>query len=102
MIAIHDESVRLVPVKKGQVLRSQEVTYALQLASSNFCYAKFYSDKYFIQVNFMRDLSISVSSNITLPQFVTSLNRYSSHWTFSSVRDFIYQWTVISRRIIGW
>lgn len=96
---ILNESIQLIHIKPNVPLSASAVSYALQMASANRMYAKFYTDKYFIQVNFLKDYTISVSSNITLPHFIQSLRRYESRgWTFSSVKQFVYQWMQLNRR----
>lgn len=98
---ILDESTQLIHISPTTVLTATQVQYALQMASCNFMYAKFYTDKYFIQVNFMKDHTINVSSNITIPQFVQDLRRNERlGWNISRAKNFVYQWMQISRRTI--
>ena len=95
-------SVQMIHIGSNTVLTSTAIQYALMRASANFMYAKFYTDKYFIQVNFMKDGTINVSSNITNPVFVNDLHRQEKYgWTFSRTKNFVYQWMQISRRVIG-
>lgn len=98
---IHNEDIQLIKIYGNVPLTSSKIGTALQRAQSNKMYAKFYTDKYFVQVNFARDGNISVSSNIRSPQFVNDLWRKSRQgWTMSSVKAFLYQWLQISRRLL--
>jgi hypothetical protein len=93
------ESVQMIHIGPNTVLTPTSIQYALQLAASNKMYAKFYTDKYFIQVNFMKDNTINVSSNIMMMQFVSDFHRNEKlGWSFSRAKNFVYQWMQISRR----
>lgn len=99
MIKIINESVQLIHIDSSTTLTPQSIQYALMRAMSNKMYAKFYTDKYYITVNFNRDNTINVSSNITLPQFVSSLWKMSQlGWTFERVKTFIYTWMQLNRK----
>lgn len=98
---IVNEDVQLIKVYGNVPLTASRIGNAIQRAYSNKMYAKFYTDKYFIQVNFARDGNISVSSNIRTPQFVSDLWRKNKQgWTIPLVKSFIYQWLQISRKIL--
>lgn len=95
------EAVQLIHIGPNTALTQTAILYALQRASANQMYAKFYTDKYYIQVNFMKDRTINVSTNITLPQCVSDLHRRDKlGWKVSSAKDFVYQWMQISRRLL--
>lgn len=95
------DDIQLIRISPGVPLTSMRISTALQRAASNRMYAKFYTDKYFIQVNFARDGDISVSSNIRSPQFVSDLWRKSKQgWTIPVVKSFLYQWLQISRKVL--
>ena len=92
----------MVHIGPNTPLTPVAIQYALQRASSNKMYAKFYTDKYFIQVNFMKDNTINVSSNIKAPQFVNSLVRYTQQgWTMATVNQFVYLWMQTNRRSLS-
>lgn len=96
------DDIQLVRISPGVALTPVRISNALQRAYSNKMYAKFYTDRYFIQVNFARNGDISVSSNIRSPQFIADLSRRSSRgWTLPIVKSFIYQWLQISRRSLS-
>lgn len=93
------EDVQLIHIGSDTVLTNTAIQYALMRAASNYMYAKFYTDKYFIQVNFMKDNTINVSSNITIPQFVYDLHRNERlGWDIARTKNFVYQWMQISRK----
>jgi hypothetical protein len=95
------ESIQLIHIKPNAALTPTAINYALQKARSNWMYAKFYTDTAFIQVNFMRDNTISVATNIRNPQCVNQLWKYNQQgWTFNSVKDFVYRWMQVNRKLI--
>lgn len=101
MRKIIDESVQLIHIGPNTALTKTAIHYALMKASSNRMYAKFYTDNVFIQVNFMKDGSISVSSNIRYRGFVDALWKMEQRgWTFNSVKYFVFQWMNVNRRLI--
>lgn len=99
---IRNESIQLIHVPPNKPLTMTQIQYAMQMASANRMYAKFYTDKYFIQVNFMKDYTINITSNINLPHFAQSLRRYEARgWTFTSAKEFVYKWMQQSRGLLG-
>lgn len=101
MKAIKNEDIQLIKIHSNVPITSARIGNALQRAYSNKMYAKFYTDKYFVQVNFARDGNISVSSNIKSPQFINDLSKKSRQgWTMSLVKSFLYQWLQISRKML--
>lgn len=101
MKRILNDDIQLIKINKGTVLTPSMVGQAIQRAYSNKMYAKFYTDKFFIQVNFARNGDISVSSNIRSPIFVNDLwKKNQSGWSISKVKAFIYQWMSLSRRTL--
>lgn len=100
-LIIINENTQLIHIGPTTRLTSTSVMYALQRARSSRSYAKFYTDKYFIQVNYMRDGTMNVASNIVNPSFVNSLRRFEQQgWTDSRAKEFIYQWMQISRKTL--
>ena len=99
---IINESVQLIHIDSKTHLTSTIIYTALVRASAGRTYAKFYTDKHYIQVNFMRDNTIAVSSNIRNPAFINSLwQRDRQGWTLSSAKDFVYLWMQQSRRTLS-
>lgn len=97
------ESVQLIHIKPTTALTTTAITYALTKAASNKMYAKFYTDKVFIQVNFMRDNTINVATNIRNPACLQQLWKYNQRgWSFNGARDFVYQWMQLSRKLIDY
>lgn len=98
---IKNEDIQLIKIHNNVPITTARIGNALQRAQSNKMYAKFYTDKYFIQVNFARDGNISVSSNIRSPQFINDLLRKNRQgWTMPLVKSFLYQWLQISRKML--
>ena len=99
---ILNEDIQLIHIGSDTVLTNSAIQYALMRAASNYMYAKFYTDKYFIQVNFMKDNTINVSSNIVLPQFVYDLRRNEQlGWNIARTKNFVYNWMQICRKQLG-
>lgn len=98
---IVNESVQMIHLGPNTPLTFTSINYALQRARSNHMYAKFYTDKYFIQVNFMKDSTINISTNIKSPQVIYDLNRMESRgWTFSRAEEFVYRWMQTYRKTL--
>lgn len=98
---IINEDVQLVRIYDNVPLTASKIGSALQRAYSNKMYARFYNNKFFIQVNFARDGNISVASNIRNPQFIADLyKRNRQRWTLPLVKSFLYQWLSISRKLL--
>lgn len=92
----------MVHIGPNTALTLTTINYALLRAKSNCMYAKFYTDKYFIQVNFMRDGTINVSTNINNMSCMNDYHRKDKlGWTFPRAKQFVYQWMQLSRRVIG-
>ena len=90
---IVDESVQMVHISPSESLTPNTINQVLHRARLGYTYARFYTDKVFIQVNYMRDGTISVSSNIRNPAFLIDYKRNESYgWTESRVKYFVYQW----------
>lgn len=96
---ILNDDVQLIKISPGTTLTPVMIDRVLHKAYGNKMYAKFYTDKLFIQVNFARDGNISVSSNIRHQGFLQDLwKKNQIGWTMANVKAFIYQWMQISRR----
>lgn len=97
----HPNGVQLIHVGPHTVLSPHIITNAIQKAYNRKLYAKFYTDKYFIQVNFAWNGNISVSSNIRNQAFLQDLYKKNQEgWNLSNVKSFCYQWMQISRRTL--
>lgn len=98
---ILNDDVQLVRLYPNSVLTPAKISQILHKAYGNKMYAKFYTDKFFIQVNFARNGDISVSSNIRHQGFLNDLWKKSQiGWTMPVVKSFVYQWMQISRRVL--
>lgn len=90
---IVNESVQMIHIGPSESLTPGVINQVLHKARLGYNYARFYTDKVFIQVNYMRDKTISVSSNIRNPAFLVDYRRNENYgWTESRVRYFVYQW----------
>lgn len=98
---ILNDDVQLVRLYPNSELTPAKINQVLQKAYGNKMYAKFYTDKHFIQVNFARDGNISVSSNIRHQGFLQDLWKKSQiGWNMANVKAFVYQWMQVSRRVL--
>lgn len=96
------EGVQMVHIGPNTALTLTAINYALLRASYNRMYAKFYTDKWFIQVNFMRDGTINVSTNIRHPSCIADMwKKEKQGWSIGLAKQFVYQWMQISRRVLG-
>ena len=95
------EGVQLIHIGPNTDLTMTAINYALLRAKSRSMYAKFYTDKNFIQVNFMKDGTINVSTNIRYPACVNDLwKKNQIGWSLPLAKAFVYQWMQLSRRVI--
>lgn len=102
MRRILNDDIQLIKVGSSTVLTPVMIGRALQKAYGNKMYAKFYTDKFFIQVNFARDGNISVSSNIRSQAFLQDLwKKNQQGWNMNNVKSFIYTWMQVSRRTLS-
>ena len=98
---IINEDVQLIHISPTTKLTPPMITSILYRAMGNKMYAKFYTDKVFIQVNFAKDGTISVASNIRDGAFLRDYNnKCRIGWNFALVKSFIYQWMQASRSTI--
>lgn len=101
MKRIINESVQLLHIGPNTLLTPTQISRVLQRAQGDKMYAKFYTDKVFIQVNFARDGNISVSSNIKSQPFLRDYTKYSQEgWSMMNVKTLVYQWMQLSRRML--
>lgn len=99
MRGIINENAQLIKVGPGVVLTPSMIGQALLRARDSKLYAKFYTNKVFIQVNFARNGDISISSNIMNPAFLTDYRRrIKDGWSFVTAKAFVYQWMSLSRK----
>lgn len=102
MIKKITESVVFIHLSPNDPLTLDTINKALLTAMSNRMYAKFYTDKWWIQVNFMKDNTINVSTNIRLQSCINDLWKKSQYgWTFSLVKSFVYQWLSVYRKLLS-
>lgn len=101
MLKIINENIQMIHIGPTTRLTSTSILYALQRARSSRTYAKFYTDKYYIQVNYMRDGTVNVASNITNCAFNNDLRRLDRQgWNDSRAKEFIYRWLQINRKTV--
>ena len=97
------ESVQMIHLGPSTALTMTAINYALTKAASNKMYARFYTDKVFIQVNFMKDNTINVATNIRNPMCLQQLWKYEQRgWSFNSAKEFVYQWMQLSRKLVNY
>lgn len=63
MIPILNEGTQLIHVSTDTELKKNVINYALTSARTSRRYAKFYSNKYYIEVTFQRDGTVRIASN---------------------------------------
>lgn len=99
MMKIINESVQMIHLGPTDKLTIDVINNALHAARIGYTYARFYTNNVFIQVNYMRDGTISVSSNIRSMPFLVDYRRQESYgWTEGRVKLFVYQWMQVCRQ----
>ena len=98
----YEESTQLIHIDPNTTLTSTRINQVLISAKGCNSYAKFYTDKYFIQVNFMKDNTINVSTNIRLSQCIQDLWRKNKiGWNIDLAGQFVYQWMTVYRKLLS-
>lgn len=94
MITLITESTQLIQVSNKTELKQSVINYALLTAKANRRYAKFYSNKYYIEVTFQRDNTVRIASNYrTNVMFNKQLVKLDSMpFRIGSVTNFIWLW----------
>lgn len=94
MITLITESTQLIQVSNKTELKQSVINYALLTARANRRYAKFYSNKYYIEVTFQRDNTVRIASNYrTNVMFNKQLVKLDSMpFRIGSVTNFIWLW----------
>lgn len=94
MVTLITESTQLIQVSNKTELKQSVINYALLTARANRRYAKFYSNKYYIEVTFQRDNTVRIASNYrTNVVFNKQLVRLDSMpFRIGSVTNFIWLW----------
>jgi hypothetical protein len=94
MITILQEGTQLIHVSATSELTKSVINYALVSARTSRRYAKFYSNKYYIEVTFQRDGTTRIASNYrTNTQFNKQLvNIDSRPFRLSETVNFIWLW----------
>jgi hypothetical protein len=88
------ENTQLIHVSADTELKKNVINYALQCARTSLRYAKFYSNKYYIEVTFQRDNTVRISSNYrTNPTFNRQINQIDTgKFKQSDTVNFIWLW----------
>lgn len=94
MVTLITESTQLIQVSNKTELKQSVINYALLTARANRRYAKFYSNKYYIEVTFQRDNTVRIASNYrTNVVFNKQLVRLDSMpFRIGSITNFIWLW----------
>ncbi len=96
-----EEGTQLIHVSADTELKKQVINYALMSARTSLRYAKFYSNKYYIEVTFQRDGSVRIASNYrTNPTFNRQLNLIDDRpYRQADTTNFIWLWMNKIRKI---
>lgn len=85
--------IQNVKLKKGQILTKQEITRICNSARSTWQYAKFeLSNGVYIQINYNKDLSISISTNSRDLIFYQEVQNLVRIYTQMRVIDMLFRW----------
>ena len=89
------EARQLVKVDKHKELDKRTIINALVMARFTYHYAKFYTNKYYIEVAFHRDGTIRISSNYTKSSIRFAKQLYNidmSKYKVGNTANFIWIW----------
>ena len=75
MVTLLDETIQLIHINPNKEVTDALVRRALIMAKSTKNYAKFYTDRFYIIVNFNRDNTLNISHNIRNLDFYRELMR---------------------------
>lgn len=100
LITLINESTQLIHVDSTHELTKSVISYALNSARSSRRYAKFYSNKYYINVTFQRDGTILIASNYKSDfVFNKKLKEIESYkYGLYTTTYFIWYWMNIIRK----
>ena len=94
MIPILTEGTHLIQVSSQNELKQSVIKYALLDAKATRRYAKFYSNRYYIEVTFQRDGSIRIASNyrtnVTFNRQLVDID--GKPFRVGAVTNFIWLW----------
>lgn len=96
-----NEGTQLIHVSADTELKKNVISFALTSARTSLRYAKFYSNKYYIEVTFQRDKTIRIASNYrTNTMFNKQLVAIDSRpFKLGDVVNFIWLWMNRIRKI---
>lgn len=96
MITLLNETIQLIHITSDTKVSPEMVKHALVSAKVCKNYAKFYTDKFYITVNFNKDNTMSVSHNIRNLDFYRELmriqNNNRNNSNISLYAQFISRW----------
>lgn len=92
---------QLIKMTKSQEIDISTIRYALIMAKANKRYAKFYTNKYYIEVAYRRDNTVRISSNYRNNfKFDRQLTQLENNaYNLSAFVNFIYLWTNRIRKL---
>lgn len=88
------EGTQLIHVSADTELKKDVINFALMSARISLRYAKFYSNKYYIEVTFQRDHTVRIASNYrTNPMFNRQINQIDNRpYKQLETVNFIWLW----------
>lgn len=91
---MEDQSQYLIRVSSNTELTRHVINYTLQSARALRRYAKFYSNKYYIEVTFQRDNTVRISTNYRYNYYFNrQLTELEKHpFKLSEYINFIWLW----------
>lgn len=96
MVTLLNETIQLIHINPNVEVNTALVKRAMVMAKSTKNYAKFYTDKYYIIVNFNKDNTMNISYNIRnldfYREFMRLQNTVKSKTDISAYAIFITRW----------
>lgn len=88
-----NESIEIVNLHPGQVLSVNEIEKLLWKARQNYQYLTItMKNNVYITVNYNRDQSISISSNIIEVAVIREMDYVKKHYAFSRLSNYLVRW----------
>lgn len=94
MIPILNEEVQRIKCNKDKEVTNKVITNALLKARWRYHYARFYTNKYYIEVSFRNDGTVQISSNYRCNMVFNKAIKQleNKKYTIGNVTYFIWLW----------
>ena len=84
--------IQNITLNRNQVLSKSEILKILNTAKSTYQYAKFTFKGYYLQINYNRDLSVSISTNSRDLALYQEMQDLTKIYTQMRLVDFVFRY----------